>query len=168
MSHNYWTTFLELIVTPFLHVSMIWGIVPLYFGLVLTEMTSTKANYLTAIQTGFGFLWAGAQWIYPYFEKPGSVPRMELGATLPVNLLVTALVILFGAAALISGLRKRYPKYGAFLGHVRLSNYVMITIFPIQAQALTWTWERFVALVVFALPVWLVLHFGFAPVRNHK
>jgi hypothetical protein len=29
MSHHYWATFVELIRTPFLHLEMIWGIVPL-------------------------------------------------------------------------------------------------------------------------------------------
>ncbi len=168
MSHNYWTTFAELIATPFQHASMVWGIVPLYFGLLLNEMTSGKASYRTAIQTGFSFLWAAAQWVYPYFEKPGLVPRVELGAMLPVNLLVTGLVTVFGATALVSGLRKKYPQGCAFLGHSRFSNYFMITIFPIQAQFLTWTWERLIALTLFAVPVWIVLHFGLWPIRNRK
>jgi hypothetical protein len=169
MSHNYWATFLELIVTPFQHLELIWGIVPLYFGLLLNEITSAKANYRTAVQTGFSFLWAGAQWIYPYFKAraPGG-PRIELGDMMPVNLLVTALVLLFGAAALISGIRRRYPKYCAFLGHARFSNYFMIAIFPIQAQFLHWTWERLIALTIFAVPVWLVLHLGLSPIRNRK
>ncbi len=42
----------------------------------------------------------------------------------------------------------------------------MITIFPIQAHFLAWTWERFIAIALFAVPIWLVLHFGLMPVRN--
>lgn len=168
MSHNYWSTLIELLATPFQYVSMVWGIVPLYFGLLLNEITSGKANYRTAIQTGFSLLWAGAQWIYPYLEKRGSVPRIELGAMLPVNIMVTALVIVFGAAALFSGLRKRYPKGCTFLGHSRFSNYFMIMIFPIQTQVLAWTWERLIAVMLFAPAVWLVLHFGLAPLRNRR
>ena len=169
MSHHYWTTFLELIVTPFRHVELIWGIVPLYFGLLLNEMTSATANYRTAVQTGFSFLWAGAQWIYPYFKAraPGG-PRIDLGDMMPVNIAVTALVVVFGAIALVSGLRRRYPKYCAFLGHARFSNYFMITIFPMQAQFLLWTWERLIALSLFAIPIWLILHFGLRPIRNRK
>lgn len=168
-NHNYWTTFAELIRTPFQHIEMIWGIVPLYFALLLNEMTSAKATFRTAIQTGFGFLWAGAQWLYPYFKaRPAGTPRLELGAMLPVNLLVTFLVLGFGAVALISGIRRKYPKYGSFLGHTRFSNYFMIAIFPIQARFLEWTWERLLAIVIFAVPIWLVLHFGLMPVRNRK
>jgi hypothetical protein len=167
MSHNLWSAFVELIRVPFLHGALVWGIVPLYFGLLLNEMTSAKASYRTAVQTGFSFVWAGAQWLQPCFQAhaPGG-PRLELGAMLPVNLLVTFLVLGLGVVALISGLRRRYPRYGAFLGHTRFANYFMILIFPIQARYLEWTWDRLLAIVAFAVPVWLLLHFGLMPVRN--
>ena len=169
MSHNYSATFLELIRTPFLHVPLIWGIVPLYFALLLSELTSAKANFRTAIQTGFSFLWAGAQWLYPYFKPhaPGG-PHIEWDALLPVNLFVTFLVLALGAIALFSGFRRRYPKYCAFLGYTRFSNYFMITIYPIQAHYLPWSWERLIAIALFALPVWLLLHFGLMPFRQGK
>src|SRR5947207_8988115 len=111
MTHNYWSTFVELIETPFQHVALVWGIVPLYFALLLNEMTSAKANFRTAIQTGFSFLWAGAQWLYPYFRAraPGT-PQLEWNAMVHVNLFVTLVVLGLGPLALISGLRRRYPK----------------------------------------------------------
>ena len=164
-----WVAFAELIRTPFQHVELIWGIVPLYFGLLLNEMTSAKANFRTAIQTGFSFLWAGAHWLYPYFNPNArGLARLNLGAMLPVNLCVTFLVLALGGLALISGLRRKYPKNCAFLGHTRFANYFMIAIFPIQARVLGWTWDRFIAIVLFAVPVWLVLHFGLLPLRNRK
>jgi hypothetical protein len=164
-----WLTFLELIRTPFEHVSLIWGIVPLYVGLLVNEMTSTKANFQTAIQSGFSFLWAAAQWLYPYFRPHAhGLERLDVGAMLPVNLFVTLLVLAFGVVALVSGLRKRFPKYCALLGHTRFANYFTITIFPVQARMLDWTWDRLFAIALFALPVWLVLHFVLMPVRNRK
>ena len=173
MLHSLWVTFAELICTPFRHVEMIWGIVPLYFGLLLNEITSAKANFRTAIQTGFSFLWAGAQWLYPYAKFHGTIDAgVVLKAMSPVNLLVTMLVLAFGLSALICGLLKRFPKYGKFLGHTRFANYFMIAIFaiqtPIQAFHLPWTWERLLAIAVFAVPVWLVLHYGLMPIRNRK
>src|SRR5258706_3278569 len=105
---HYWSAFAELIRTAFRHVDLIWGIVPLYFGLLLNEMTSAKANFRTAIQTGFSFIWAGAQWLYPYFKPHAhGGPHLELGAMLPVNLAVTFLVLTLGAVALLSGIRRR-------------------------------------------------------------
>src|SRR5947207_8758163 len=111
MTHNYWGIFSELICTPFRDVSLIWGIVPLYFALLLNELTSTKANFRTALQTGFSFIWASIQWLYPYFKaQPHHAPEIELTSMLPVNLFVTFLVLVSGVLALYSGLRRKYPK----------------------------------------------------------
>ena len=168
MSH-YWTVFAQLIQTPFEHLELVWGIVPLYFGLLVNELTSTKANFRTALQTGFSFVWAGLQWLYPYFRSHGhGSARLELGATVPVNLLVTFLVMALGVVALVSGMRRRYPRYGTFLGHTRFANYFMIAMFPIQARYLEWTWDRLIAIALFAAPLWLVLHFGLMPIRQRK
>jgi len=164
---HYWSIFAGLIATPFEHLSLVWGIVPLYFGLLLNELTADKANFRTALQTGFSLLWAGAQWLWLYFgQHGGSVPRLELTTKLPVSLFVTFLVIALGVIALLSGLRKRFPKHGRFIGHTRFANYFMITIYPIQAHYLPWTWERLATIAMFAVPVWLVLHFGLMPVRK--
>ncbi|HXT11548.1 MAG TPA: hypothetical protein VN873_08285 [Candidatus Angelobacter sp.] len=164
----YWSAFAELIRTPFTYKALIWGIVPLYFALLLSEMTSSKANFRTAIQTGFSFVWASAQWLYPYFVYHGAKTRIDLGAMLPVNLFVTFLVLVLGIVAFISGVRRRYPKYCSFLGYTRFANYFMITIFPIQARVLQWEWRFVAAIAIFAVPVWLVLHFGLMPVRAGK
>lgn len=168
MIHSYWATFAELVSTPFEHASLVWGIVPLYFGLLVSELTSGKASFRTALQTGFSFLWAGAQWLWPYFVPHAAHEHyLELGRIMPVNLLVTSLTILLGVVALVSGFRKRFPKYARFIGHTRFANYFMIAIFPIQSHWLPWTWERLVAIILFAVPVWLALHFGLMPLRRN-
>lgn len=170
---NYWHVFVELLATPFQHLALVWGIVPLYFALLLNETTSAKASFRSAIQTGFSFLWAAAQWIYPYFRPEAhGMGKLELSAMRPINLVVSGLVVLLGALALFSGLRRKYPKYCGFLGYTRFSNYFMITIFamqtPIKEYHMDWTWERLIAIGVFAVPVWLLLHFGLMPIRNRK
>src|SRR5205807_5781675 len=102
MSMTYWHTFVELIRAPFQDVGLIWGIVPLYFALLLNELTSAKANFRTAIQTGFSFLWASAQWIYPYFKPQDSTTtHVAWNAMLPINLCVTFLVLALGVLALV-------------------------------------------------------------------
>lgn len=167
--HLYWAAFVELIRVPFLSAALVWGIVPLYFALLLNEITSSKANFRTAIQTGFSFIWASLQWLYPYFRPHATgTARLELGAMLPVNLFVTFLVLVLGVIAFVSGIRRKYPKYGSFLGYTRFANYFTITIFPMQARVLHWQWDYVVAIVLFAVPVWLVLHFGLMPVRAGK
>jgi hypothetical protein len=162
-----WTTFTELIVTPFQHMDLVWGIGPLYFGWLFNELTSSKRSYRTAIQTGFSFLWAGAHWTYQHFSAhPETREHLTPQALLAVNVIVTGLVLLLGAAALVSGLRRKYPRYGSFLGHTRFSNYFMISIFPIQSRYLDWSWERLLAILVFAVPIWLLVHVGFKPLRK--
>ena len=166
MSQHHFAVFAELIRTPFQHLGLVWGIVPLYFALLLSELTSAKKSFRTAIQTGFSFLWAGAQWLYLYRNDAATTPASK--GLQSINLVVTGLVLLLGAVALYSGLRQRYPRYASFLGHTRFSNYFMITIYPIQAHALQWTWDRLGAIAIFAVPVWLALHFGLMPIRGRK
>jgi hypothetical protein len=109
--NHYWSVFVTMLATPFEHLRRVWGIVPLYFGLLLNEMTSTKANFRTALQTGFSFLWAGAHWLYPYFVPAEKGDHfIEWNGMLPVEILVTFLVIALGLTALMSGLHKRFPK----------------------------------------------------------
>ena len=162
--HPYWAAFGELLKTPFTRIDLVWGIVPLYFGLILNELTSDKATFRTAIQTGFSFLWAGAQWLYALYHNHGG--HLSFSGQSPVRLLVTLLVLAMGAMALFNGLRKRFSKNLRFLGHTRFANYFMIMIFPIQSHAMDWTWTRLLAIALFAIPVWLLLHFGLMPIRG--
>ncbi len=167
MTHDYAGIFWELVRTPFRHIDLVWGVVPLYFGWGLNELTSSKANFKTAINTGFSFAWAAAHWTYQYFqERPGGLPKLDLDLLSAVNVAVTVLVCLIGLVALVSGLRRKFPRYCSFLGHARFSNYFMIAIFPLQTNYLPWTWERVQAIALFAVPLWLVLHFGLMPLRK--
>ena len=166
MAH-YWQTFLALIKTPFLNTELIWGIVPLYFGWILNELTSSKASFRTAIQTGFTLVWAAAQWLYRYGHKQSSgAPAITVDALLAVNMIVTLLVLAMGLLALVSGLRRKFPKHFKFLGHSRFAAYFAIAIFPMQAHELPWTWDRAIAIALFAVPIWLIVHFGFMPLRK--
>ena len=171
MCQYYLAVFVELIRTPFQHLALVWGIVPLYFALLLNELTSSKKSFRTAIQTGFSFLWAGAQWLFLYGNATvatSTASAVALKGIPTINLVVTGLVLVLGAVALYSGLRRRYPRYASFLGHTRFGNYFMITLYPIQAHALGWTWARLAAIAIFAVPIWLVLHFGLMPLRGRK
>ena len=155
MTGNYTILFGELIRAPFQNLDLVWGIVPLYFGWLLNEITSPKASFRTAVQTGFSFIWAAAHWTYQYAHPHQLKPQFR--ALLIVNVTVTLLVFVLGMVALVSGLRRRYPPYCAFLGHSRFSNYFMIAIFPMQSNYLPWSWDRLAAIAVFAVPIWIVV-----------
>jgi hypothetical protein len=75
-------------------------------------------------------------------------------------------VISLGVVALVSGIRKKFPKHLSFIGHTRFANYFMIAIFPMQSHWLLWTWMRLETVVLFAVPVWLLLHLGLMPFRK--
>ena len=162
----YSSIFWELIRTPFQHSELIWGIVPLYFGWIINEMMPGKASFKTAINTGFSFLWAAAHWLYRDFYSRSQGWTIHSKTFLAINIWVTLAVMAIGLVALISGLRRRYPKHASFLGHTRFSNYFMITIFPIQSNYLPWTADRATAIVLFALPIWVLCQFGFIPLRK--
>jgi hypothetical protein len=161
-----WQTLWVLLKTPFSHSSLIWGIVPLYFGWLMNELTSDRKSFNTAIQSGFSFLWAGLHWSQIYFQKDGGLSLIYRNGLPTINIMVTLLVLVVGVLAFISGIRKRYPKYCSFLGHARFANYFMITIFAMQSNCLAWTWDRLIAIAVFSVPVWVAVHFTFKPIRG--
>ena len=162
------STFWELVETPFKHGNTIWGIIPLYFGWLLNEITEPKASFKTAVQTGFSLLWAGAHWAHlSLFSRPAWMVKINfLNNLFAVSVVVTLSVIILGLLALICGLRRKFPPGCSFLGHARFSNYFMIAIFPIQANYLQWSWERVTAILVFALPTWVLFHFALQPWRR--
>jgi hypothetical protein len=153
---NYAEIFWQLIRTPFHRTGLIWGIVPLYFSWIVAELSGEKASFKTAIQTGFNLLWAGAQWTWQSARTPGTDGRLDLSAVFAVNVVVTAVTIILGALALYSGLRRKFPKYCSFLGRTRFSSYLTIALFPIQANRLKWSWDRLIAILLFAIPTWIV------------
>jgi hypothetical protein len=157
VSYEFAETFWQLIHKPLEHPAMIWGIVPLYFSWAMAELSGEKANFKTAIQTGFNLLWAGAQWTWNHFQTPGAAGRLDVNSLFAVNVIVTVITIALGALALFSGVRRKFPKYFSFLGRTRFSSYLTITLFPIQAGYLVWSRERLIAVLIFAIPTWLVL-----------
>lgn len=152
-------SFWQLIATPFLHITLVWGVVPLYVAWLSNEGTPAKRSFRTAAQTGFSFIWSAAQWFWRNSQMPVNPQTV-------MNLWVTLAVGALGVMALWSGLRRRYPKGFKFLGHARFGNYVMIAIYPAMSGWLGWTVERAAAVVVFAPLTWVLVHLALTPLRR--
>jgi hypothetical protein len=152
---DYPAIFWELIRKPFEHAELVWGIVPLYFSWACSELTGARANFNTAIQTGFNLVWAGAHWTFQYLHGPAGGGRLDLGALFAVNVLVTIVTMTIGLLAFYSGIRRRFPKYASFVGHSRFSSYLTVAVFPIQSNYLKWSWDRLIAIMIFAIPIWV-------------
>ncbi len=162
-----WSVFCELVLVPFRHADMVWGIVPLYFSWITAELTSTKASPRTALQTGFTLMWAGSNWTWQSLrDRPASIPQISLDALLMVKVAVTVMVLTLGLIAFVSGIRRRLPKAFRFLGHARFAGYFLIAIFPMQSAFLPWTWARLAAVVVFSIPVWIAVQTATYPLRR--
>lgn len=160
LGYALWT----LLAAPFGQMELIWGVVPLYFGWAVNELTGSKASFGTAMQTGFALIWSGLHWIWQFKLHPG---RGGLGQA-TVQLSVTAAVLALGAVSLWSGFRRRYPAGCKFLGHTRFSAWLMITLFPMQSGVLSWTWDRLLAVLLFAAPVALAVHLLLGPFRRGR
>jgi hypothetical protein len=166
---TYAALFWELIRTPFQHIELVWGIVPLYTGWLVHEITSPKKSFRTALNTGCGFLWSAAHWLYQIFgARPSEAPPISVDLLLMVNVTVTLAVAVIGLIALWVGFRRRFPRGLSLLGHARFSNYLMIAIFPMQSAYLAWSWNRVAAILIFAVPLWLVVDLAFLPVRRSR
>jgi hypothetical protein len=160
MLNNLALAFLGLVAAPFRDISMIWGVVPVYVAWLMSETTPQRRSYRTALQTGFSFVWSAAQW---YWRFEGHARGRPPGV---VSLVFTALFALFGLLALWSGIRRRFPKRMAFLGHARFGNYLLVAVYPMMAGALPWTFLRAAAVAVFAPVVWAAVHFLLLPFRK--
>ena len=130
---SYASIFWDLVHTPFQHIELIWGIVPLYFALLVSELTSATANFRTAIQTGFSFIWAATQWLYFYFQgHPHLGIQLEPRAVVPINLFVTFLVLALGVVAFyqpvqdLFGIENNLTTF-CFYGVVALSFFILPT-----------------------------------------
>jgi len=158
--HEYWMQWLGLVVSPFQNLSVVWlGILPLYVTLLLGELYKSKVSFAHAVANGFVMLWAGLNWGvrlagYGWPKYVFQVSRNEM----TLAWLVTVVVVAVAVFTIIIGFRKSDQGLCAVLGHTRFSCYFLILFYPLQTHLLHWDSNRLVAILVFALPSWLVIY----------
>ena len=142
----------ELIVVPFQNLGTVWSILPVYTSLIIAELFVRKVSVAHAVGNGFVMLWAGLNW-----ARHLSQPSGALFPVLPWA--VTVACIAVGIFTVVIGLRRRKTAVGQLLGHARFTCYFVILLYPLQSSLLPWTWTAVLAILIFALPTWLLLYF---------
>ena len=148
-------SFLELLIVPFRNLDTVWGILPVYASLVLGEVYEGKMNYGRAVINGAVMLLAGLDWAW-HLSRANSWAYMFAEMSLPW--IVTAICIGLGSFTVVLGLRRRDKALAGALGHSRFSCYFIILLYPMQARLVPWTSDALVALLVFAVPCWIVIY----------
>ncbi len=143
--------FVELLIVPFHNMDTMWGILPVYTSLVLGEIYERKISFGMAVCNGFVMLWAGLDWAR-------HLSQVSIFGFKVLPWIVTACCIGLGVFTVVLGLRRKDKFLAEILGHTRFSSYFIILLYPMQAGLVKWTTTSTVAVLMFAVPAWLVLY----------
>jgi len=159
--------FVELVVAPFHRLSAVWlGVVPLWVLLLLGEMYTGKVSFAHAVRNGFLMVWAGLNWTL-HLSNLGLFAY--LGAAKERTVLawiVTACVMGVGVFTIVLGFRQKDRALCEILGHTRFSSYFLIMLYPMQVGLIRWNWSSLAAVLIFALPVWLLIYLAGRLIRG--
>ncbi len=164
---GYLVKFVQLLVEPFRHFGQVWlGLVPLYVALLLDEIVERRVSFGQAIANGFVMLWAGVNWtmhlanvgMFSYLGS--SKQRMVVAWT------VTACALAIGVFTILLGIRRKDKTLAYVLGHARFSGYFLIMLYPMQTGMIAWNWPSLIAVLLFALPCWLLLYLSGLSLRR--
>jgi len=149
----------ELIVAPFRDFGHVWpGLVPLYVSLLLGELYTKKVSFGHAVGNGFVMLWAGVNWTMHLSNLGFFAYLGDLRSRTAIAWIVAVCAIGLGIFAIVSGLRKKDRTLCEVLGHTRFSGYFLITLYPMQVGMVTWNWASLEAVLIFALPAWVLIY----------
>ena len=138
---------------------MVWlGLMPIYVSLLLGELYKSKVSFGHTVGNGFVMLWAGMNWAMHlsnlrFFAYLGSLKDRTA-----IAWIVAACVIGLGIFTIVLGFRKKDRTLCQILGHTRFSSYFLIMLYPMQVGLVRWNWPSLAAVLIFALPAWLLIY----------
>ncbi len=189
---DYPLIFWELLRSPWSNLDVAWGVIPMYMSLVMCELYEPKPSPKNAVQGGANLLWAGIDWgrvslmplLILVLNRWYAVPEAERWRHLPQCLeplmhspnpliaTTTFATILLGIASIVHGVgKKKKGKISKYFRYGRFSCYFCILLYPLQTQVIAWSehgWKAVFAIVLFALPVWLLLSLVFQGILKLK
>jgi hypothetical protein len=149
----------ELLIAPFRHFGAVWlGLVPLYVSLLLGELYTKKVSFGHAVGNGFVMVWAGVNWTMHLSNLGFFAYLGDLRSRTAIAWMVAVCAIGLGIFAIVSGLRKKDRTLCEVLGHTRFSGYFLLTLYPMQVGMVTWNWASLEAVLIFALPAWVLIY----------
>lgn len=152
---GYLVKFVQLLVVPFDNLGRAWPILPVYTALILGEIYRSKISFGHAVGNGFVMLWAGVTWVR---DLARANALAYLFSNKALAWVVAGTAIALGIFAIVLGLRRKDKALCEILGHTRFSCYFIITVYPMQAGWIAWSWTNLAAILIFALPCWLVIY----------
>ena len=135
---------LKIFAAPFLHLEMLWIIIPIYLSWFVTDFFQERkgTSIGNAIANGVVVFWVSFDWIRTVFESMAG-----FSWSLVVKFVLIGLVFMYGLMILIEGMRGH--NIVTKLGRVRETTYVLLMFTPIIYQEIELSWKIALAIVLF-------------------
>jgi len=144
---------LGLFAAPLKNFDMLWVIIPIYLGWILTEIYQEKkgTSLGNAISNGVIVLWVGIDWarqtVNAYLGK-----TLEIGFFTKLSLAV--MLFLYGFWVVKIGIETKKSTH--IFGRIRMVTYVLLMFTPLFYGTTPLTWSILLAILIFA-PVFYII-----------
>jgi len=150
------TGWLFLFVAPMKHFEALWIIIPIWISWILTELYQEKqgTTFGNAISNGVLPLWAGTDWARQLVHQL-TIGQRVINLTMGVKLLLCALMIVYGLAIIIAGIRRE--GFVHEFGRIRTVTYTMIMLTPVMYGIVPLSWSYLAGVLLFFIPFYLLV-----------
>ncbi len=137
-------TWLSIFAAPFLHLEMLWIIVPIYLSWIFTDFFQERkgTSIGNAIANGVVVFWVSFDWMRTVIESMAG-----FSWALVIKFVLIGLVFMYGLMILIEGMRGN--NIVTKLGRVRETTYVLLMFTPIIYNEIELSWKVIIAILLF-------------------
>ncbi len=137
-------TWLSIFAAPFLHLEMLWIIIPIYLSWIFTDFFQERkgTSIGNAIANGVVVFWVSFDWTRTVVESLAG-----FSWTIVIKFVLIGLVFMYGLMILIDGMRGH--NIVTKLGRVRETTYVLLMFTPIIYNEIELSWKVILAILFF-------------------
>ncbi len=137
-------TWLGIFAAPFLHLEMLWIIIPIYLSWMVTDFFQERkgTSIGNAIANGVVVFWVSFDWMRTVIES-----LTIFSWSLVVKFVLIGLVFMYGLMILIEGMRGH--NIVTKLGRVRETSYVLLMFTPIIYNEIELSWKVILSIILF-------------------